>query len=231
MSVSDEKLMAFADGELSDLERAAIEAKLAQEPGLREKLAAHQRLRARLSTAFDGVLNEPAPARLLKAADASPTADVVVLADRRRARWSVREWSAMAASLATGLLVGVAAMDGQAPLVETSDSGLIAHGALARALESQLASDQAGAVRIGLSFRATDGSYCRTFDLVESATAGLACRQGNAWNVAMTAANGGGGELRQAGASDQILSTVEVMIDGDPLDAQSEAAARDAGWR
>lgn len=231
MSVDDERLMAFADGELSGAERAEVEAALAEDASLREKLAAHQRLRTRLRAAFDGALDEPVPASLLAAAEKPRSADVVNLAERRAARWSVREWGAMAASVVLGLLVGVGVMNTQAPLIAPSENGLIARGALADALQTQLASDEAGAVRIGLSFRDTDGRYCRTFDLTEGGTAGLACREGDAWKVAMTAAGAGGGEVRQAGASEHILSAVDTMIVGEPLDARSEVAARDGGWR
>lgn len=229
MSVDDERLMAFADGELSGAERAKVEAALAQDASLREKLAAHQRLRARLSSAFDGALDEPVPAALLAAAEKPRTAEVVSLAERRTARWSVREWGAMAASVVLGLFVGVGVMSTQAPLIAPSESGLVARGALARALETQLASDEAGAVRIGLSFRDADGRYCRTFDLTEGGTAGLACREGDAWNVAMTAAGAGGGEVRTA-ASGAILDVVDTMIAGEPLDSAGETQARDAGW-
>lgn len=231
MSVDDERLMAFADGELSGAERAEVEAALAEDASLREKLAAHQRLRTRLSGAFDGALSEPVPASLLSAAEKPRTAEVVNLADRRVARWSVREWGAMAASVVLGLFVGVGVMSAQAPLMSPSPSGLVARGALADALETQLASDEAGAVRIGLSFRDTDGRYCRTFDLTDGGTAGLACREGDAWNVAMTTGGAGGGEVRQAAASEQILNAVDAVIVGEPLDATSEAQARDAGWR
>ncbi len=178
MSVDDERLMAFADGELSGAERAEVEAALADDASLREKLAAHQRLRTQLSGAFDGALDEPVPPHLLAAAQKPRTAEVVNLAERRAARWSVREWGAMAASVVLGLFVGIGVINMQAPLMAPSESGLIARGALADALETQLASDEAGVVRIGLSFRDTGGRYCCTFDLTEGGTAGLAVASG-----------------------------------------------------
>jgi len=196
---------------------------------LREKLAAHQRLRTRLSAAFDGVIDEPAPARLT-AALAAPSA-VVDLAERRRVRWAAREWGAIAASTVLGLVVGVGVMNARTPMIATDDGGLVARGALAHALDRQLASDEADAVRIGLSFRARDGRYCRTFDLVQSGAAGLACRADEGWNVAMTVAGAGGGEVRQAGAPMEILTAVEDMIAGEPLAADGEERARAAAWR
>ena len=230
MSVDEDRLMAFADGELSGAERAEVEAALAQDASFREKLVAHRRLRAQLSAAFDGALDEPAPTRLMEAAQ-PPAAEVVKLSDRRAARWSVREWGAMAASLMFGLFVGVGVMGNDAPLIDAGETGLVARGALASALDTQLASEQAGAVRIGLSFRAQDGRYCRTFNLTEGATAGLACREADTWNVTMTTVSPGGVEVRMAGAPPEVLAAVETIIDGAPLDASGEAAARDAHWR
>ncbi len=231
MKPDDEKLIAYADGELSPAERLEIEAALAEDEVLRVALAAHQRLRDRLSSAFDGAMEEPIPPRLRDAAAEPRPAKVVNLAERRAAKWSVREWGAMAASIAAGLLIGVGVMDTQAPLIAATSNGLVARGALSQALNTQLASDEAGAVRIGLSFQAQDGNYCRTFELTGSSTSGLACRTDGGWQVAMTTAHEGSGEVRTAGASAEILATVDAMIAGDPLDVAGEARARDANWR
>jgi len=226
--ISEEQLMAYADGELDAAERAEVEAALATDADLRARLKAHQDLQAKLSGAFDGALTEPVPARL-QAAFAGPAgAQVVDLSARRAAKWSGREWGAMAASLAAGFVLafGVFRAD---PMIAVDDGGMRARGALARALETQLAANDAGAVRIGLSFRAQDGDYCRTFSFGE--TAGLACRDGGGWDVAMTSAQDTGGDVRMASAPAEILAAVDAMIAGEPLDADAEAAARDAGWR
>ncbi len=232
MAIDDEKLMAYADGELDPTESAQIEGAIAADPALRDRVEAHRRMRTRLSASFEGVLEEPVPERLLAAARGEKRGEVVDLAARRTARWpAARRWGAMAASLAAGLLIGVGVMNAQTPLIAVTGDGMSARGALARALDTQLASDQESAVRIGLSFRAQDGDYCRTFELAERETAGLACRAGNGWTVEMTTAHEGGGEVRQAAAPAEILNAVDAMIDGEPLDADSEARARDAGWR
>lgn len=228
MAISDEILMAYVDGELDAAARAEVDAALAGDAALRAKLEAQQRLRTRLSAAFDGALAERVPARLSAAAEA-PRADVVDLAARRARRWSARDWGAMAASLAAGVVLGVGLMGAPALMIAAGEDGLMARGALARALDAQLASDEAGAVRIGLSFRDQSGGYCRTFDLIESQTSGLACRAQAGWTVAMTAANPQS-EIRTAGAG-EVLAAVEARIAGEPLDAEAEVAAREAGWR
>lgn len=229
MNVSDEMLMAYADGELDAAEVAAIEAALAGDAGLREKLAAHRALAARFAPAFDDALREPVPARLLAAAEPK----VVDLSARRAAKWSYREWGAMAASLAGGLILGLGVLGGPSELIVATENGLAARGALQTALTRQLASE-AGDVSVGLSFRNRDGEYCRTFALERQQVAGLACNDSGAWQIAMTSAHAAqGGDMRTAGSETpaEILAAVEAMIEGDVLDADAERAARESGWR
>jgi len=229
MNISDEMLMAYVDGELESDQRAAVDAALAQDEAVRARLAAHRRLNAKLSAAFDGALGEPVPAHLAQAASPPASAAIIDLSTRRP-RWSAREWGAMAASIAAGLVLGVGFMGRPAPMIATESGALVARGALAHTLDAQLASDEAGAVRIGLSFRADNGAYCRTFDLTNADTSGLACRAGDGWTLAMVAANPQT-EIRTAGATPEILAAVEARIVNDPLDAESEISARNNGWR
>jgi hypothetical protein len=230
--IDDEKLIAFIDGELRGTEEEEhIARALSENPELQARFEAHAQLRGKLFKAYEPVLDEPVPAQLMAAAQgAAREAKVVDLGARRRAVWSAREWSAMAASLAAGLFIGWGALNAQAPLIAVTADGMSARGALERALDAQLASDEARAVRIGLSFRAVDGGYCRTFELTQRGTSGIACREADGWAVAMTAAHGAEGEIRMAGASEAVLNVVATMIDGEPLDAEGEAQARDAGW-
>jgi len=229
MAISEETLIAYVDGELGAAERDALEAALAGDEALRARVAAHRTLRARLSIAFDGALEEPVPERLRHAA--APGAQIVNLAERRTRAWSARDWGAMAASVAAGLVLGIGIMGRPAPMIAAESGGLTARGALARALDNQLASDEAHAVRIGLSFRTQDGGYCRTFDLIDAETSGLACRTDGSWSVAVAAAHPTTAEVRMAGAAAEVIAGVEARIAGDPLDAEAEARARDAGWR
>jgi hypothetical protein len=110
----------------------------------------------------------------------------------------------------------------------------MARGALEAALDTRLAADAEGGVRVGLSFRNQAGAYCRTFTLPEEALAGLACRESAGWRMRMTSATDpAGGEIRQAATETPppILAAVDAMIVGDVLDADEETRARDAGWR
>jgi hypothetical protein len=241
MAISDERLIAYADGELDAAGRAEVEAAIAADPAVANRLKAHRDLRARLFGAYAGALDEPIPEAWTRLATAPPSAQVVDLAReraRRRATGRWMQWGAMAASLAAGLLLGrlVLPMSPQG-LIAGTGSAMVARGALDRALTDQMASGQGAApVKIGLSFRSTDNRYCRTFQArAEGGLAGLACREGDAWRVrvAIAATPAHETQYRTAGAETPaaVLSAVDAMISGEPLDARGEAAAKARRWR
>lgn len=245
MTFSDETVSAYADGELDAATSTALEAAMAADPQLARRVARHRALRARVQDAFAPVLTEPVPERLLAAARGGASGqradNVIAFQARLRPRWSWPEWGAMAACLVAGVLLGPQLLRPSAapnPL-ETSGGRVVASGVLAHALSQQLSSTQpaGAAVEIGVSFRARDGGYCRTFVLREAQSlAGLACRAGTAWQVVTLAQSGTpgapGGGYRQAGSAlpPAVARTLDDLIAGEPLDAAGEAAARARAW-
>lgn len=245
----DETLMAYADGELDAATRERIAAAAAADAGIAARIAMHAALRTRLRDAFDPVTAEPVPDRLVNAirgpAVAHGSREVASLEGHRarrqeeRRRWSWPEWGSLAASLVIGVMVGQFAM--RSPTEVTARGGaLLADGPLAAALTEQLAGAQGddAAVLVGISFLSRSGDYCRTFEWREdSRLAGLACREEAGWRLRVLSEVGAqpvpAGNLRMASAAlpAAVLATVEAEIDGEPLDAQGEAAARDSGWR
>lgn len=245
MKFSDEMLMAYADGELDLVARAEIESAMADDAAIARIIERHRALRSRVQAAYGSVLEEPVPAQLSSLVAPPVTAQVIDLAARRAAEtarappaparsWRLPQWSAMAAAVTLGLFIGVFAMRAPEAPYEQSGNGLLARGDLEWALVGQLASDAGtGAVRIGMSFRNRSGNYCRTFRLQQEAPlAGLACHAGEDWQVqVLAAAAPEAGELRGAASMPMaVLHAVDAAIDGEPLDAPSEIAARDTGW-
>ena len=243
MKFSDDMLMAYADGELDLVARAEIEAAMAQDPKVAEAVERHRALAARIRSAYGGVLDEPVPERianLVAARGASPVADLASVhavrgARARRADLRLPQWAALAASVLVGLFVGVLLMREPAAPYEETAAGLVARGELDEALTSQLASAAGDSdVRVGITFVDRDGGYCRTFHMHRAAPlAGLACRSGEDWKLQVLAtAPAQQGELRPAAAMPMaVLHAVDAAIDGEPLDAAAEEAARNAGWR
>jgi hypothetical protein len=220
----EERLIAYVDGELAAPDRAAFEAELAADPTLADKVAGHRRLAARISSAYAPVLGEPAPPQLVAIASA---------ANDRGAGRRLPRWAAMAAGLVIGVVAGRALWPEPGPLA-VSGGELIARGGLDQALTSRLAAD-GGALRVGLTFKARDGRYCRTFRSAEDRLAGLACRHDGRWVALATAAwaPAPSPDYRTAASGDPpaVLAAVDAAIAGETLDPAAERAARDRGWK
>lgn len=231
MQVDLETLIAFADGELNEAERAEVKRALDADPSLRAQLESQQRLRAAISAAFDPIAQAPAPARLAAAVQAP--SNIVSMAPRRR-RWSVREWGAMAASLAAGLIIGVGVLRPQA-VISSDDAAFLAAGPLRQALDAQLASDTDRPVRIGLTYRNRNGAVCRTFAMETAQIQGLACRAASQWRLQIVTRDSArqNGDMRTAATpiDPAILQAAQATMSGDVFDAAAERQARDAHWR
>jgi hypothetical protein len=241
VNFDDETLMAFADGELEESQRAEIAAAMQRDPALARRVEQHRALRARVAGAFSPVADQAMPERLLDAARAaSPAArgGKVLQFPARASRaastpWRAREWAAMAASVVLGVLLAWKAFSPTPALLTPGHGALLASGPLAKALDSQLASTQRGSepVLIGLTFRATDGHYCRSFTLRAAGTAGLACRVDGHWRIPVTAAASDGEGMRQATSMPpEVLTAIDTRLSGDALDAAAEQGALRAGW-
>ncbi|MCS0658429.1 anti-sigma factor family protein [Massilia terrae] len=244
MNISDDVLMAYADGELEAPQRAEVEQAMRADPKVAAAVERHRALRADVFAAFAGVLDEPVPERLQPRA-ASATShvrvDALQAAGARAlpARWSWAQWGGMAASLAVGILVGALGWQGahgggSEATVARVDGALVAQGALDKALSRQLASEQVqgAGVKVGVSFQAKDGGYCRSFTM--GSTGGLACRSGGAWRVPVLAeGEKEEGAYRQAGSAmpPAVLDAIDGRIAGSTLDAAAERSAREQGWK
>lgn len=238
MSVSEEILMAYADGQLDREACAQVEAAMAADPLLARKVSQHRALRARLRAAFDHVLEEPVPERLIACVHTAPTlqrrSNVIPFRRRRapmRLPWA--QAGILAASLFLGIVVGqmLPRSDRKETVTGASDGSVLAVGNLAQALSTQSAADQTTAepVQIGETFRSRSGHYCRTFAL-RSLLTGVACHEGEGWRVRVLAEEAAQPADDHPAQPTQILEAVQDQLVMEPLDAQEEAAARARGW-
>lgn len=248
LPISDETLMAYVDGELDAQQAMHIEIAMQKDAQLAARVAMHRALRSQLQSELSSVLAEPVPDRLLNVLQARTVSNVIGLDDARQRKtiaakhsWGTREWAAMAASLVVGVALGIYALNfNSSSLVIARGSEMLAQGKLANALTSQLASNAAQvnnqSIQMGISFRNHAGEYCRSFAVHDgNALAGLACKQQDSWRVQMLtqASSSNTTEFRQAGSTmpAAVLAQIEQQIDGEPLDADAEAAAQRAGWK
>ena len=233
--ITDEKFFAWLDGELDAAEAARVAAEVEVDAELAAKAEQHRALKGRLATAFGTVAEAPVPEPLL--AVARPEPEVIDFAAAKRLRQSrgwtgLPQWAAIAATLAVGIFVGtmVPHRDGDAMMVE--DGKVYAAAALDTALTTQLASAPSGDTRIGLTFRDQSGAICRSF--TDQASSGLACRNGNKWQLRglFAAPEGQAATYRMAAGMDPNLAAlIGSSMSGDPFDAAQEKAAKDRGWR
>ncbi len=237
--MTDEELMAYVDGELDAAGRARVDAAVAIDPALAAKLAAQQALKSQLRAHFDPVLEEPLP-QALRELPVMKRAATERRTGRRAWRW--QEWSAMAATLVLGVLLGPFVVRSSQPLPFVSANGRVV---AIKDLEDALFHQTSGAmngeskgIAIGMSFRAANGSYCRTFAM-NPGPAGLACREWGEWVVEVLARNprarqGASGEAyRQAGTTfpETIRQAVESRMSGEALTPDEEATLSARGWR
>ncbi|MCS0631493.1 hypothetical protein NX786_19370 [Telluria mixta] len=233
MTYSDDTLMAYADGELDPAERAAIEQAMRTDPAIAAAVERHCALRMDVAAAFAGILDEPVPARLQPPAPANVVSLEAAREKRTERRgWSWPEWGALAATLVVGVLAGKM-IPGGGPAIAGNGNQVVARGELASALDRQVGGKTDGTVKVGVSFAARDGAYCRGF--VMGASAGLACREGGQWRIPVLteAEKEASGGYRQAGSAlpPAVLDAIDARIAGKPLDAAGEEAARARGWQ
>jgi len=246
MSMDDELLMRFADGELAEHERREVEAALATDPTLQRRVAVFRAQRDRLRAALAAPLEEPVPKRLREVVartHTTSTAKVVDLARRRAGNriterlraWSWPEAGALAASVLLGVVIAQLLGRGTGEALHGGPDGFTAGRIISRALSTQLANTQPAdaAVRVGLTFENQHGELCRTFVQRDSGISGIACRRGGDWRVGLAlsgsdAGSAGSGGLRTAGSelAPALIQAVEAQIRGEPLDASAEAKAR-----
>jgi hypothetical protein len=201
--ISEETLLALADGDLQGEEAAIIEAAVAEDPALREALR-RLRLSSRgIAQAFDETLNEPVPERLLAAARGAGSQK-----SRRLLHPWVTPWAwGLAASLAT-FAIGLGssyllfpASGGYIPAAEAPSDLLAARfevtlqSALDDGKEDQIfpyASPDIGqgTIKLGGRFTMASGSECREFWREETkgnaqlSDHGIACRGVNgSWSM------------------------------------------------
>jgi surface antigen len=199
--ISNEELMAYADGELADDVRIRVEAYLADDPNAQKRLAVFTATGRNLADLFDRPMHEPVPARLIHGIVASsddagasqivrpPDAKVVPLQSRRRPLSMGMPARALAASLAGVLVAGSsiwflknASPDAQSTFgLASANAEKIAGDGLASALETvpsgktaeRTIASETASIRPTFSFATLTSSYCRQYDIFRQNLIGL----------------------------------------------------------
>jgi hypothetical protein len=238
MNWDDETLGAFVDGETDAATTRAIEAALDTDAELMARFERMTALRGTLADHFNPVLSEDMPDALIaQVRSSAPSASAAAREERGLVARLMDAFSPNWVPVAAALLIGVGAGwfgggQGTDTPVTVDNGQLVAGGSLARLLD-QAGPAQNAEAATQLAFLNTDGRYCRTFTL--EASAGIACRAGETWQVDYSTAAGPAatGTIRTASASLPLalLDQVDAWIAGDPLSEDEEAEAAAAGWQ
>jgi hypothetical protein len=223
MGISDEMLMAYADGELDAAAMAEVERAMAEDESLAERVAAFADTRRAVKAAYAAPppisADLAAKVRALGAASRpSPaTAGVIDLASRRRPApvWSTAMAAsvALAVGLAGGWYAGTGAPGGEGlQLTALSDPGI--SGALAT---------------VAAGDRLELGALCREFEYDQSAGStyvGVACEQSGTWDLRFAVASApDDGGYAPASSLDTLDAYLEATGAGQPMTPEDEAAA------
>ena len=222
--VSDEMLMALADGEMEDADAMALRARIARDSALAARYAVFADTREALRDAF---VQGPVPGRLVAAVHAVSAAQddaaprVVEMRSRRliRAVWPM----ALAASLVVGVGIGWGLRD--AP---PSAPGL---QEVAEALAGVSTGETADVAGLGtarvLGTFETERGLCRLIVAEAGPTRLVACQTPEGWQVALSVSDGGGEGYRAASGvgTEMIDRFLDALGAGAALDPVAEAEA------
>ena len=246
MKFSDDLLIAYINGELAEPARAAVERASGAEPVLAARVAQHRARHSRvIGVSANGHDGSSQPQRHVPTGGAKvvhldalrPGPGRAVPHPPQARTWNRNHWAAVAGALATGILAGALGWrslgvdPGLVTLVD-SEGALVARGKLLNALSEQLATPGPSdtGVRIGVTFIAKDGAYCRSF--VVDTTAGLACRSGGRWTIPVLAEGQAGAAYLDGSVLPQaVLDAIEQRSGGATLDPVAERAAQQRGWK
>jgi hypothetical protein len=230
--VTDEMLMALADGVLEEPKAGRVAAHVAADPALARRLAQLRAGGEAARRAFGAVAEEPVPDRLLAAVLAADAA----AAPKPPAPANAPLWRRP--PVAAAILSLAVALGAVAGRLTAPDAGSLAvptpllAAALSGAASGETLTTGAEAATILGTHRLEDGALCRAFATSGSdAASGIACRAGGTWRITALVRREGGGGFRPASGLDPAL---EAVLDrrgaGAPLGAAEEAALRARGW-
>src|SRR5690606_70808 len=229
---SDGQVRAFVEGTLDPQSAASLSAEVHQDLALAQRVA-NLRAQRRRDNATQATAGPAAAAGAAKA-------DAVARGAAVRPAPSPLWWAGAAATalIAAGIGWNLPRSAPEEALVPGAD-GLRADGRLERALDRRIAAEGSGeeGVLISLSFKASDGRYCRTFSL-DIGIDGIACRGADGWQVETTGRSPSSGMVqddyqRQASSelSPSVMAGIARWQAGDALTPEEERHLREQGWR
>ncbi|MFN3722582.1 MAG: anti-sigma factor family protein [Paracoccaceae bacterium] len=238
--IDKDRLAAFADGELSPEDAAAVVMHLADHPEDQAFVDNLVAANAALAQAFAAPMNEPVPPAILAAIEGrtiAPSAKVVAFP-----RW--RTWAMGGFAVAASVVLAVALSLGppdQFLAVGPVPTGTQLHSQLQRLPSGQTITLTSGADLTILASLPTASGHCREVEVIDRRAARLdtvlACQSGTGWRIEVAVS-----EALRRSATDQVYvpaagaetPALTPWLDqfgaGIALDPTAEANAIAAGW-
>ncbi len=254
--INDEVLMAYADDTLDAEARAVVEARLAEDPELRDLVERMRQSADLLAEAFDAPMKEAPPQALIDTI-LGEDSKVVSLGRQREGRRVWREWGGLSIAASIALAVGIgigswtlgpgAGLQGNSYLaVGPVPQDSVLHQVLeTRVSGNALTLGSGGQQMVAvLTFRDAAGRPCREVEMLPAeitdlpAEVGIACRGDGTWTVE-GAAEVAVDLVRQGDTFKPVsgpdAKTVESVLDsigaGQPLSPDEEARLLENAWR
>jgi hypothetical protein len=240
LHLTDEILMAFADGELEEPVAAAVARVMAQDPAVARKVVDFQQSRRLTRSVFAGNLAPDVPTKLraaisaqIEAYEATSKADErpeLVEPKRLWPRMAYPMKMALAASfaavaVATGYFAGWQSQPEAGRLATLEDP--LVFRELSRLESGREAELPVGRLRVISTYRLQNGSVCREFKLQSpsAATDAVACRS-DEWNVTFALAEPTkSAEYVPSSGGDLMDAYLGNLGAGNPLEGEAEAKA------
>jgi hypothetical protein len=249
LHLSDEILMAFADGELDEPVASAVEQAMLADPKVARRITDFMRSRRMMRSAFSrGSLEVPSDLSAAVLAQIAATEAAAGLPVKpgppqsppgtRRGTWSPLKWP-LAASLVAFAIASAGYFAGQQQARPAHSASLIAQlgdspvqEALSTVPSGQDVTLPVGRMRVISTYRLASGSLCREFRLQATASAAtaIACRNG-AWNVTFALASAESSAYTPSGGGDLVTTYLQDMGAGAPLSDAAEIGALAGGSR
>jgi hypothetical protein len=216
--ISEDKIAAFVDGELSADEAALVQRAETEDAEIAALIERYRALRAEIDESFGSIMGSPPPARLANLLRSH------VRSDRRRRSQTPKSASrrsgisffvggSLAASLAVGFLLGALTMPrlgGDSALQLAVDNAQSLDQLAGRLEYSPSSGEAGGGIAVTASFESAERLICRSFLIGDNERLkGLACRHGlEDWRIVQLAPAPPTDAYALAGADESFLEAL-----------------------
>jgi hypothetical protein len=236
MNITDEKLSAFLDAELSPNDMETIREALEVDDDLVMRLAELSQVDQWVVENAQQIDLTPVPIRLTQLAqqidNGQSSNNVVQLSNWKLAKIKINTRMSLAASVVLAVTVGIATMTYQGEQTISNEIVSILDSSISG--ETRLTTDNTR-VKAQLSFANHDGGLCRQYLLIkdQANSTNIACKENNNWYIHTSIqTNDLNTQSYQTASKDQRLEQViDGMIAGAPLNREQEQNAILQQWQ